>query len=161
MHCSRFQTAAPCKGCKHLTLCGTACDLHGQITGGGDMYSTKIQRAERRSRIYVMGPLTSGPLPEHVNIARAITAGSTLLAAGFNVYIPHLNAQVEMVSPTFDEKQWVQLMLDEWIPWCDAVFDLGGDSPNIWEERFLAAELRKPQLRSIVKALKFPPTQAI
>jgi hypothetical protein len=52
---------------------------------------------ERRKVVYVAGPITKGPLLDHVRAA--FEAGSALIDAGFSVVLPHALCLFELAHP--------------------------------------------------------------
>lgn len=83
------------------------------------------KRSETRpTRIYVAGPIKKGDRTE--NIRRGIEAGEQLHAAGYVVFIPHLN---EMWEANYKHTwaEWLSHDL-EWVSVCDAVYRISGES---------------------------------
>lgn len=87
----------------------------------------------RSTRVYVAGPIKKGDRAE--NVRRGIEAGNRLHAAGYVVFIPHLNELWHAQHPhTWSE--WMSHDL-EWVEQCDAVLRIPGESEGAdLEERF-------------------------
>lgn len=75
-------------------------------------------------RIYIAGPYTKGDVAQ--NVKRAIDAGDKLLEMGHAPFVPHLTHFWHFVSPKPYET-WLKLDR-EWIPFCDAILRLPGES---------------------------------
>ncbi len=148
-----------CEGCKHLNTGGqpalctrkafTVPDPTTALpcTEYEERYSIgfdPIKSPSRRTRVYIIGDR-----PDWVNFRDAAVAYAGLLGRGFNAYCPHLNAAAEMIVPCFTEEIWAKFMLEEWLPWCDVVLDLGGESENCMKERGYAHSLGKTVYTSI------------
>ncbi len=75
-------------------------------------------------RIYVAGPYTKGDVA--VNVSEAILAASELLQLGHIPFVPHLCHFWHMLTPQ-DYEVWTQWDM-EWLPFCEAVLRLPGES---------------------------------
>jgi nucleoside 2-deoxyribosyltransferase len=75
-------------------------------------------------KIYLAGPLTTGDVAE--NIHDALYVGDTIAAAGFNVFIPHLNHFWALQYPNTAE-YWLSYDFS-WLKMCDVVVRIPGDS---------------------------------
>lgn len=93
-----------------------------------------------RPKVYVAGPYTKGDVA--VNVRRAIEVGSELHDAGFMPFIPHLTHFWHFITPKPYE---VWLSVDnEWLPLCDALLRLPGESSGSDKEVSLAQSLGIP-----------------
>ena len=91
-------------------------------------------------RIYVAGPYTKGDVA--INVRNAIEAGNTLVDVGFAPYIPHLTHFWHLVCPRPYE-EWLDLD-NQFLPCCDAVLRLEGESSGADKEVELAKSLGIP-----------------
>jgi len=117
-------------------------------------------------RVYIAGPLESGPDPA-ANVRRALDAATALLDAGLVPYVPHLTWFWNESHPR-PRETW--LALDrEWLSTCDAVLRLPGESPGSELEELWARELGLPVFPSLGELLTWaevplqecrPPTEA-
>ncbi len=108
-----------------LRRCGAKC-LPGQV--------------QRRRRIYIAGPYTKGDVA--VNVRKAIEAGTRLLEKGYAPFVPHLTHFWHMLFPQ-DYPVWIDLDA-QFVPVCDAVLRLPGESSGADEEAALAEKLGIP-----------------
>jgi hypothetical protein len=88
-------------------------------------------------KIYVAGPYTKGDVV--VNVRNAILAADRLLKAGHEPFVPHLNHFWHLVCPG-DYEQWLRLDL-KWLPTCDYILRLPGESAGADREVALATSL--------------------
>lgn len=96
-------------------------------------------------RVYVAGPLTKGD--QIVNVRNGILAATELVQLGHSPYCPHLAAFWHFLTPLPYEK-WVSLD-NEWLPLCDALLRLPGESNGADAEVDLALGLGIPVFYSI------------
>lgn len=96
-------------------------------------------------RVYVAGPYTHGDVA--VNVKTALDAAIALLDAGFAPYVPHLTHFLHMMHPR-PYKDWIALDL-EWLPVCDALIRLHGESPGADREVAEAQRLGIPVYQSV------------
>lgn len=88
------------------------------------------------SRIYIAGPYSNGDID--ANVRRAKEIGLKLMDQGHAVFVPHLNHYID--------QEWhrdYQFWLDQdmmWIPVCDLLIRIPGDSPGADEEVKYAKE---------------------
>lgn len=75
-------------------------------------------------KVYVAGPYTLGDVA--ANVRTAILAGSVLLDAGHEPYIPHLSHFIHLLAPRPYET-WIRLD-NAFLPHCDALVRLEGES---------------------------------
>ena len=99
----------------------------------------------RKTRVYVAGPYTQGD--PAVNVRNAIQAGDDLMTAGYAVFIPHLSHFQHLLFPG-PYQDWIDHD-NEWVPACDAVLRLPGDSPGADKEVELAEHLGLPVFGSV------------
>jgi hypothetical protein len=91
-------------------------------------------------RVYVAGPYTKGDVA--VNVRNAILAANELADRGFVPFIPHLFHFWHLVTPRPYE-DWTRLDF-EWLPFCDALLRLPGESSGADAEVVAASELGIP-----------------
>jgi len=94
----------------------------------------------RRRYIYVAGPYTQGNVTR--NVQRVLNAAEELRAYMFTPFVPHLYHFWDFYKP-HDYMFWLSLGLS-WIPRCDAVLRLSGESPGSDVEIDRAKELGIP-----------------
>jgi hypothetical protein len=96
---------------------------------------------KRRIRVYIAGPYSKGDVA--VNVRTAIEMGTKLWDSGlFAPYVPHLTHFWHLVTPKPYET-WLELD-NEWIPACDCILRLPGDSSGADKEIKLAESLGLP-----------------
>ena len=96
-------------------------------------------------RVYVAGPYTKGDVAQ--NVRNAIDVGDELFSMGHIPFVPHLTHFWHMIHPRPWE-DWLKID-KEWIPLCDAVLRLEGESAGADMEVELADELGIPVYYSI------------
>lgn len=101
--------------------------------------------ATRRTRVYVSGPISNGD--QAVNVRNGVLAAAELLDAKFAPYCPHLTHFWQSIHPQKYE-DWIALDF-EWIPCCDAMLRLPGESPGGDREVALAMKLGIPVYYSL------------
>ncbi len=94
----------------------------------------------RRTRVYVAGPITKGD--QFLNARNGILAGKTLYDNGYAPYVPHLTCFWHAVAP-MPYDAWIT-MDNEWLPVCDALLRLPGESPGADKEVQFAHSLDIP-----------------
>lgn len=92
-------------------------------------------------RVYLAGPITHGR--QHENVARAVEAGSRLLRAGHEPFVPHLSWYWDRLHAAEEYEAWLRLDL-AWLPNAEAVVRLRGYSPGADREVALARSLGIP-----------------
>lgn len=113
-------------------------------------------RKLRRSRVYVAGPITRGD--QFANVRNGILAGNELADKGYAPYVPHLTCYWHAITPRAYES-WTALD-NEWIPLCDALLRIPGESPGADKEVELAVSLGIPVYYSMDDLLhNCPPTR--
>lgn len=98
-----------------------------------------------RAKVYVAGPITKGDIEE--NVRKAIEAANELADLGFAPFVPHLNYYWDMHRPRPYEF-WIALD-NEYLPYCDAVLRLPGESKGADGEVLLANALMIPVFHDI------------
>lgn len=96
--------------------------------------------------IYVAGPLHSSGI-ELENCKQAIMRAELLLERGFAVFVPHLNAFWNFMSP-HPPADWLENDLVI-LARCDAVFRLPGESKGADAEEAYATECGIPVFRDL------------
>jgi len=96
-------------------------------------------------RVYVAGPISKGPLER--NIRRALDAANVLMHNGFHPYTPHLHCFMDITHP-HEYERWMTLGF-AFIPACEAVFRLDGESSGADRECEFAAAIGIPVFNSI------------
>ena len=76
--------------------------------------------------IYIAGPYSGGDVA--VNVRNAIGAANRLVDAGYKPFVPHLCHFWHLLYPRPYE-DWVALDM-AWLPKCEAIVRLDGDSPG-------------------------------
>lgn len=92
------------------------------------------------ARVYVAGPYTKGDVA--VNVRNAYEAANRLADLGFAPFVPHATHFWHMLFPRSYEF-WLELD-NEFLPFCQAVLRLPGDSNGADGEVSLARELKIP-----------------
>jgi hypothetical protein len=91
-------------------------------------------------KIYVAGPYSNGDVA--VNVRNAFQAANDLAELGFAPFVPHYTHFWHLIFP-HDYEFW--LMLDrEFIPLCDAILRIPGDSNGADKEVEYAVEIGIP-----------------
>jgi len=93
-----------------------------------------------RAKVYVAGPYTKGDVA--VNVRNAITAANELADLGFAPFVPHFTHFWHMLFPRPYEF-WLDLD-NQFLPCCDAVLRLPGESSGADKEVQLATSLGLP-----------------
>lgn len=96
-------------------------------------------------RVYVAGPLTEGE--RGWNVRRAVLAGTKLLDAGHEPFVPHLSELWDILSPRPYET-WMRWCL-AWVAQCQALVRLSGKSDGARREEHLARDLGIPVYWSV------------
>ncbi len=91
-------------------------------------------------RIYIAGPYTKGDVA--INVRNAIEAANSLADAGFAPFIPHMSHFWHMLFPRLYEF-WLDLD-NQFLPVCDALLRLPGESSGSDKEVALARSLNIP-----------------
>ncbi|MBT9176609.1 MAG: hypothetical protein DDT20_00929 [Firmicutes bacterium] len=101
-------------------------------------------------KVYIAGPYTKGDVV--ANVRAAIMAGDKVFRAGYTPFIPHMNMIWHFLHPA-DAQQWYDWDL-EWLPLCQALIRIPGDSLGADKEVIRAGELRIPVYYSVEHFLK-------
>ncbi len=100
-----------------------------------------------KKMIYVAGPISKGPIDDHVR--SAVFIGDRIMEKGHAAFLPQLSILWQFVSPhTWEE--WLA-MDDTVIRKCDALFRLPGESKGADREVALARSLHMPVFTSETK----------
>lgn len=95
---------------------------------------------KRRTRVYISGPITLGDTA--ANVHQAMKAFDQLMGWGYAPYCPHWSHYQAIAFP----RKWGDwLDLDkEWLPLCDVMLRLPGDSRGADREEGWAHEIPMP-----------------
>ena len=93
-----------------------------------------------RAKIYIAGPYSKGDVA--INVRSAFKVANFLANLGFAPFVPHSTHFWHMMFPRPYEF-WLELD-NEFIPCCDALLRLAGDSEGADKEVALAHELGIP-----------------
>jgi hypothetical protein len=96
-------------------------------------------------KIYIASPYTIGDVA--VNVRRQLEAADTLIDLGFAPFVPLYSHFQHMHSPK-DYDVWLRLDL-EWLPACDALLRLPGESKGADHEEVVAKSLGIPVFYSV------------
>ena len=96
-------------------------------------------------KVYVAGPISRGD--QLANIKAGIDAGEALAQRGYVPFVPHFNYSWHMHYP-HPVAFWYAYD-NEWLPCCDALLRLPGESTGADNEVHLAIELGIPIFYSI------------
>lgn len=107
--------------------------------------ATIINGDVRRPRVYVAGPYTRPDPCE--NTRRAIDVGNALWDRGYAPFIPHLSHFWHTVTPR-PYSMWTEYDL-QFLPVCDALLRMPGESPGSDGEVEMAKRLGIPVFDSI------------
>lgn len=95
--------------------------------------------------IYVAGPISKGPIDEHVR--SAVHMGDRIMERGHAAFLPQLSILWQFVTPhTWEE--WLQ-MDDTVIRKCDALFRMPGYSKGADREMCLARAINIPVFTTV------------
>jgi Domain of unknown function (DUF4406) len=98
-----------------------------------------------KARIYVAGPYTKGDVA--VNVRTAFEAANRLADLGYAPFIPHATHFWHLVFPRPYEF-WLDLD-NQFLPLCDALLRIPGESSGADKEVYLAETLGKPVFHAI------------
>jgi uncharacterized protein DUF4406 len=102
------------------------------------------------ARVYIAGPYTKGDVA--INVRNAYEAASRLADLGFAPFVPHATHFWHLLSPRPYEF-WLALDA-EFLPFCEAVLRLPGQSNGADKEVDLAQKLRIPVFTEINELTK-------
>lgn len=103
-----------------------------------------------KARVYVAGPYTKGDVA--VNVRNAYAVANELADLGFAPFVPHATHFWHMLFPRPYEF-WLDLD-NQFLPFCDAVLRIPGDSSGADKEVALAERLGKPVFTNIPELIK-------
>ena len=95
--------------------------------------------------VYISGPYTKGNVNE--NVRHACKVGEDVKRFGLLPFVPHLYHVWDLASP-HNYEYWMELCM-AWVPKCQAVFRLPGESSGAEEEVRLAQSLNIPVVTSL------------
>lgn len=101
--------------------------------------------------IYIASPYTNGDQFE--NVRNSILTARVLRGLGILPFLPLLSAFWHLIWPESYEF-WMEMGL-EWVPKCDAVFRLPGESPGADDEVALAQSLGIPIFYTVKEVEKW------
>ncbi|HKI36050.1 MAG TPA: DUF4406 domain-containing protein [Gemmataceae bacterium] len=99
----------------------------------------------RRVRVYIAGPYTRGDVA--VNVREAMLAWALLQAMGHAPLCPHWTHFQHLLTP-LDYEDWLAFDL-EWLPCCDVVLRLPGESAGADREVAEARRLGVPVVHDV------------
>lgn len=102
-------------------------------------------------KIYIASAYTKGDTA--INVKAQIDAFAKLMDAGFAPFAPLYSHFQHLVHPR-DYSKWMELDF-EWIPVCDCLVRLPGESSGADKEVELAIKLGKPVFHSIEAAIEY------
>lgn len=100
---------------------------------------------QQKIKVYVAGSYTKGDVA--VNVKNALDAANLLVEAGFYPFVPHLTHFWHMAHPRPYEF-WLELD-NLFLPACDALLRLPGESSGADKEVELAIKLKIPVFRVV------------
>ena len=103
-----------------------------------------------KTKVYIASPYTVGDVA--VNVKRQLDAANMLMDLGFTPFVPLYSHFQHMVHPR-PYQEWLYLDL-EWLPVCDVILRLPGESKGADIEVQKAKELNKPVVYSIDELLR-------
>lgn len=104
-----------------------------------------------KKKVYVAGPYTNGGKGN--NTWMAISAGNAIAKHGMVPFIPHLAHFWNKQCPN-DDQFWIDYD-NEWLPVCDAVFRLSGESSGSDAEEKLAKSLGIPVFHDLLSLIEW------
>jgi Domain of unknown function (DUF4406) len=104
-----------------------------------------------KAKVYIAGPYTKGDVA--VNVRKAYEAANTLADLGFAPFVPHGTHFWHMIFPRPYEF-WLELD-KEFLPFCDALLRLTGESSGADGEVELARQLKIPVFAEIDGLVKY------
>jgi hypothetical protein len=96
-------------------------------------------------KVYIAGPYTKGDVG--INVRNAIVMGNKVHTRGFVPFIPHLTHFWHLLSPK-SYTDWLEYD-NQWLPLCDCVLRLPGESYGADQEVELALSLEMPVYYSL------------
>jgi len=104
----------------------------------------------KHAKVYVAGPYTKGDVA--VNVRNAIAAANELADLGYMPFLPHLTHFWHLLFPRPYEF-WCELD-NQFLPYCNALLRLPGESSGADAEMALAESLKIPVFHSIADLRK-------
>lgn len=104
-----------------------------------------------KAKIYIAGPYSKGN-PES-NVHNAIEIANTLADMGFAPFVPHFTHYWHIKFPRPYEF-WLDLD-NQFLPYCDAVLRIPGESSGADKEVEYAKKLSKPVFSSLTELEKY------
>lgn len=104
--------------------------------------------------VYIAGPYTKGDVAK--NVRNALEAANKLADLGFAPFVPHLTHFWHLVFPR-DYEFWLRLD-NTFLPFCDALLRLPGDSHGADEEVALANTKNIPVFYDVPTLLQHFPS---
>jgi hypothetical protein len=104
-------------------------------------------------KVYIASPYTKGDVA--VNVKVQIDAANELMNLGFAPFVPLYSHFQHMIHPR-PYQDWIDLDL-EWIPSCDCILRLPGESSGADNEVYVASTLNIPvyfSLGSLMNAVE-------
>jgi len=98
-----------------------------------------------KAKIYIAGPYTKGDVA--INVREAIRVANEISDKGYAPFVPHFTHFWHMIFPRLYEF-WLELD-NQFLPHCDALLRLPGESSGADKEVNFAKELNKPVFKSI------------
>lgn len=104
-----------------------------------------------KTKVYIASPYTIGDVP--LNVRAQIDAANELMDLGFVPFVPLYSHFQHMIHPRKYE-DWIELDL-EWLPACDCLLRLPGESKGADMEFDFAKKLDIPIYHSIQELNRF------
>lgn len=105
----------------------------------------------RKLRVYIASPYTLGDAA--INVKKSMMAFDLLMDLGFSPYCPLTTHFLHIHSPR-PYQDWIDHDL-EWIPTCDIMLRLPGESSGADGEEKLMISLSKPVFYDIIELLEY------
>jgi hypothetical protein len=102
-------------------------------------------------KVYVAGPYTKGDVA--INVRNALVAANSLADAGLYPFVPHLSHFWHLTFPR-EYEFWLDLD-NQFLPHCDALVRLPGESSGSDKEVQLAEKLGIPVFYSVDDVVSF------
>jgi Domain of unknown function (DUF4406) len=102
-------------------------------------------------KVYIASPYTVGDVA--VNVKRQLDCADELMNLGFIPFVPLYSHFQHLIHPRpYDD--WLKLDF-EWLPTCDCILRLSGESKGADKEVQYATELNKPIFYSINELINY------
>jgi hypothetical protein len=109
------------------------------------MAAVRGTRRGETVKVYIAAPYTKGDVVQ--NVRAAVLAAEAVVALGHTPWIPHLNMLWHAIAP-HDPDFWYAYDL-EFLPLCDALLRLPGESAGADREVAVARELGLPVFKDV------------